>query len=229
MGIIYDEYEKRNLDKINAQQNDYQKQRNDAANSYISQYNDSIDTAEKPTEDNLRHQIGDVPGQFRDQFDANAVQKLIGQRQVEESMANMGLSRSGLDTAAQTGLAARQNTADAATRLKQQAAIDALNQALLEAQAKAAAQKQSQAASVLNQVAVDNMNNYRTLYQNALNNASSQYQTDVQSDWQQRQMAQERELADKQRAESARESDQSMKYKYDTLNYQKEQDKKKYQ
>lgn len=228
MAINYDDYEKQNLDKINAQQDVYKNQRDDAAKQYIDRYNESINAAEKPTEDNIQHQIAQVPGQFSDQYDANAVQKLIGQRQVEEAMANMGLSNSGLDAAAQTGLATQQNAADAATRLKQQAAVDSLNQALIQAQAQAAAQKQAQAADVMNQTAVDTMNNYRTLYQNAVNNALSRYQTDEQSDWQQRQLSQERDIADRQRAENAREADQNIKYKHDALNYQKEIDKKRF-
>lgn len=91
---------------------------------------DSIKKAAQ-TADILK-KMNDEKNQCQSQYDANAVQKLIDQRQAEEAMANMGLTGSGQSLEAEKGAEAKQKSADAEIRKKQKAEEDSLHRSLME-------------------------------------------------------------------------------------------------
>ena len=89
-----------------------------------------------------------LPSQYQSLFDANAVQELVGRRQVQEAMANMGLTDSGLNRTQQTALSVQRGNADASVRLAQQQKTQELQDKISQLVENAAAQKQQQEASI---------------------------------------------------------------------------------
>lgn len=98
--------------------------------SFGSSLSDSIKKAADTA--GILKKINDEKNQYQSQYDADAVQKLIDQRQVEEAMANMGLAGSGQSRAAQEGAEEKQKNADAEIRKKQKAGEESLHQSLIE-------------------------------------------------------------------------------------------------
>lgn len=95
-----------------------------------------------------------LPQYYQPYFDANAVQHLVNQRQLEERMANLGLTDSGLNRTQMTALTVQKQNTDAAYNQRKQAAIKSLDDQI--AQIKASGQLQLQS----NLLALDQ--NYQT-------------------------------------------------------------------
>ena len=88
------------------------------------------DTAKKQTDiinENYGAQIKEAQTAYDDQYRANAVQKLVNERQVAESMANSGLTNSGLNRTQQTAIQLSYANSRAEIDRKRQSAIDTLN------------------------------------------------------------------------------------------------------
>ena len=88
--------------------------------AYIASNNSAVDqstaAALKPYETRMEQ----LPEEYRKQYDYNAVEELVRQKQVAETMANLGLTDSGLNRTQQTAIAVSRGNADAAARLSQQ-------------------------------------------------------------------------------------------------------------
>lgn len=98
--------------------------------SFCSSLSDSIKKAEDTS--GILKKMNDEKNQYQSQYDADAVQKMIDQRQVEEAMANMGFAGSGQSRAAREGAEAKQKIVDAEIRKKQKAGEESLHQSLIE-------------------------------------------------------------------------------------------------
>ena len=95
-------------------------QRKKSDDEVIQQINAAIDRATASSTNPYKTQMEQLPSQYQSLFDANAVQELVGRRQVQEAMANMGLTDSGLNRTQQTALSVQRGNADASVRLAQQ-------------------------------------------------------------------------------------------------------------
>lgn len=84
------------------------------------------DEQEKVTTDTYNTQISDTETAYEDSYRENAVQKLINERQVAESMANMGLTDSGLNRTQQTAVQLSYANNKAKLDRQKQAQVDAL-------------------------------------------------------------------------------------------------------
>ena len=168
MVINYDDYEKKQLDKAKGQQSQYANERNQVSQNTYNQIANAIDTSTNAVKEGYQKKIDRLPQEYRSLYDANAVQEAVGRRQLEERMANMGITDSGLNRTQQTALTVQRGNADAIVRAQQQKAADELTQALNEVLANAAAQKQTQAANIFGQGSTDILNNRTSLYNNAL-------------------------------------------------------------
>lgn len=151
------------------------------ANSWINELNSAIDAASKPVIEGMENSKGDVANQYKSVYDANAVQELVNRRQVQETMANMGLTDSGLNRTQQTAIALQRGNADASARMQEQAALDKITQSINEYLAQIASQKQQNSANILGQTNSSISSLEQSLYQNALNNAASQYQAQIEA------------------------------------------------
>lgn len=123
-------------------------QRKQSDDEVIQQINAAIDRATASSTNPYKTQMEQLPSQYQPLFDANAVQELVGRRQVQEAMANMGLTDSGLNRTQQTALSVQRGNADASVRLAQQQKTQELQDKISQLVENAAAQKQQQEATI---------------------------------------------------------------------------------
>lgn len=145
-------------------------QRKQSDDEVIRQINDAIDRATASSTTPYKTQMAQLPSQYQPLFDANAVQELVGRRQVEEAMANMGLMDSGLNRTQQTALTVQRGNADANVRLAQQQKTQELQDKISQLIENAAAQKQQQEATIRGNTS----DWYNTLLSNYYNTAQQQ-------------------------------------------------------
>ena len=79
--------------------NNLKEQRTQADEAFIKQVQDAIDKSTASAAKPYQTQIEQLPSQYQKLYDTNAVQELVNRRQVQETMANMGLTDSGLNPA----------------------------------------------------------------------------------------------------------------------------------
>lgn len=212
----YDEYEKKQTQKAKEQQAAYETDRNKARDEQINKINEAYDAAIKPQIDYTQSEIDALPQKYQALYDANAVQELVSRKNVEEAMANMGLTDSGLNRTQQTAISVMRGNSDNAVRLQQQEAARQLEQRLAEIIANATSQKQQTSANIIAQAAADALNNRTSLWNTALSNASSLYNTDYQAELERKRLAEQAEQArlereaENERAEAEREAQASL-------------------
>ena len=209
----YEEIKKQQLAEAEQQQAQYEASRNKNAQDYYGQIEKAIDTALEPTKQGIQQQIDATPRQYRSLFDANAVQQRVNERLLQERMANMGLTDSGLNRSQMTALSAQRGNADNAVRMQQQDAIDKLNQQLAEIMAQASANKQQQSANIFAQAANDVLGNRSNLWQSAASNAASVYNAELEREAAAAQLAAQQAYQAAQLAEQQRQFNEELKYK----------------
>ena len=158
----------------------------DINNQYVQGQQAAVDTSTAAQTAIVEQQKAALPEAYRDLYDANAVQQLVGERQVAERMANLGLTDSGLNRTQQTALAVQRGNADADVRRQERQAAQQLEQQLLQIRADAEAQKQQIATSANADLATrqyELQSNLRDYYDNlAQSTATSLYNADVQAE-----------------------------------------------
>lgn len=96
-------------------------------NKQIAAVNETAEKNKQIITDNYNAQISDAEISYDDKYRVNAVQKLINERQVAESMANSGLTNSGLNRTQQTAVQLSYANNKAQLDRQKQSAIDNLN------------------------------------------------------------------------------------------------------
>lgn len=91
-----------------------------------------VDQQIQSAEQKVSAGIADADARYRDVVDTAAVQRELDRRQIQETMANMGLGRSGLNATQQTAVQLSAGNKMAAASLQRQAAVDSLKQSLAE-------------------------------------------------------------------------------------------------
>lgn len=92
----YDDYYKANLangQKRLDEENAAAKKRNE---ELMRQIGEAIDQSAGEQENTYQQSIDAAPSRFQSAYDANTIGELIGRRQLQESMANLGLTDGGL-------------------------------------------------------------------------------------------------------------------------------------
>ena len=159
--------------------NNLKEQRTQADEAFIKQVQDAIDKSTASAAKPYQTQIEQLPSQYQKLYDTNAVQELVNRRQVQETMANMGLTDSGLNRTQQTAIAIQRGNADAAARLEQQQKTQELQDKIAQLIESGAAQKQQQEAAIRNDSANWYNNLLGDIYNNSVNMGYNQYNTDV--------------------------------------------------
>ena len=159
--------------------NNLKEQRTQADEAFIKQVQDAIDKSTASAAKPYQTQIEQLPSQYQKLYDTYAVQELVNRRQVQETMANMGLTDSGLNRTQQTAIAIQRGNADAAARLEQQQKTQELQDKIAQLMESGAAQKQQQEAAIRNDSANWYNNLLGDMYNNAVNMGYNQYNTDV--------------------------------------------------
>ena len=148
--------------------------------AYIAANNSAVDqstaAALKPYETRMEQ----LPEEYRKQYDYNAVEELVRQKQVAETMANLGLTDSGLNRTQQTAIAVSRGNADAAARLSQQEKTQELQDKMDQLKATGEIQKQQTAAEVKanSQAWLNNLQS--AAYENAVNRGTALYEAEQQ-------------------------------------------------
>lgn len=165
----YDDYYKANLangQKRLDEENAAAKKRNE---ELMRQIGAAIDQSAGEQENTYQQSIDEAPSRFQSAYDANTIGELIGRRQLQESMANLGLTDSGLSRTQDTALTVARQNADASTRADQTEYVNKLKSAIDTVRANAAAQKAEK------QIALDTERDswYRQAIAQMQNNAQS--------------------------------------------------------
>lgn len=171
----YDEYYRANLE--NGQQrldeeNAAAKKRNE---ELMRQIGAAIDQSVGAQENTYQQSIDAAPSRFQSAYDANTIGELIGRRQLQESMANLGLTDSGLSRTQDTALTVARQNADASTRAGQTEYVNKLKSAIDMVRANAAAQKAEK------QIALDTERD--SWYRKAIAQMQSDAQTAAAKAW----------------------------------------------
>lgn len=189
----YDEYYRANLK--NGQQrldeeNAAAKKRNE---ELMRQIGAAIDQSAVAQENTYQQSIDAAPSRFQSAYDANTIGELIGRRQLQESMANLGLTDSGLSRTQDTALTVARQNADASTRAGQTEYVNKLKSVIDTVRANAAAQKAEK------QIALDAERD--SWYRKAIAQMQSDAQTAAAKAWEADQTyAAEKYKADKEAA-----------------------------
>lgn len=171
----YDEYYRANLE--NGQQridevNAAAKKRNE---ELMRQIGAAIDQSAGAQENTYQQSIDKAPSAYQKLYDANTIGELIGRRQLQESMANMGLTDSGLSRTQDTALTVQRQNADATVRADQTEYVNKLKSAIDTVRANAAAQKAEK------QIALDTERD--SWYRKAIAQMQSDAQTAAAKAW----------------------------------------------
>lgn len=114
----------------------------------IDQIGDSIDRQANAASQGYQSRIDNAQQEYQPLYDRNALQELVTRRQVEESMANLGMTDSGLNRTQQTAIGLQRGNADAQVRRDQQAYVQQAQQAIDQIMAEAASQKMQNESSI---------------------------------------------------------------------------------
>ncbi len=98
--------------------------------TYITGQNEIIDAAADNSIRKVQQQIDEAPGVYQSDFDRNAIAEMVNRKKLEESMANMGLTDSGLNRTQQTALSVQKGNADAATHKSMREYVNKLENAI---------------------------------------------------------------------------------------------------
>ena len=174
----YDEYEVDQLIKSQKQSDDYAAQRkaqaDEAAKTSDGVYDAALETAQRNAEASKKA----TESGYRQMYDANAVQELVARRNVEEAMANMGLTDSGLNRTQQTAISLQRGRADYQTSQQKQSAIDAIMRELDNYRTQNNAEKTAASRDIYAQADADILNYRQNADAAARQNAASLYAAD---------------------------------------------------
>ncbi len=121
---------------------------------------------------NAQTQKKDVASTYRELYDENAVNQYVSERRVAESMANLGLTNSGLNRTQQTAIALTRGNADSRTRVAEQMAIDSIEQSLKSGLAQNKARLDDYSSQLDEQLTKSSEERYEDAY----SDASKEYQ-----------------------------------------------------
>ena len=171
----YDDYYKANLangQKRIDEENAAAKKRDE---ELMRQIGAAIDQSAGEQENTYQQSIDEAPSRFQSAYDANTIGELIGRRQLQESMANLGLTDSGLSRTQDTALTVARQNADASTRADQTEYVNKLKSAIDTVRANAAVQKAEK------QIALDTERD--SWYRKAIAQMQSDAQTAAAKAW----------------------------------------------
>ena len=166
----------------------YKQKVTDPYNKEAQKYKDIYDTAVADIDKNIdaqkaaadaqaKKQLNNADKKYRRQYDANAIQEIVDQKALNERMANLGLSKSGLNATQQTAIALARGNRDASTTASHNQFIDDTNLALQKVYADAEADRASKKLAAQQQYA-DDLNatkqGYEKLYNDYLNQQAKQ-------------------------------------------------------
>jgi hypothetical protein len=149
MAKTYDEWskekEKEKKDKFDAVQA--------AGDEAVASYNKQADQNVAEATADIEEQKKETAASYEERYSQNAVQQLVNERYLQERMANLGLTDSGLNRTQMTALQLQRGRADYETGEKKRGAIQSLEDSLAEYKKSVEADKAENKLKVENSVA----------------------------------------------------------------------------
>lgn len=159
---------------------------NQSTQEYIDRMNESYDKSIANQKASTDYAINSLDTQYQKNYDDNVVQAAINRRQIQESMANNGLTDSGLNRTQLTAVQLAKANADNAYTQQKNAAANTLRSQLQQYLINVDQQKLQNEAQARKENADRNISNFNSWYQslnnNAFSGATSKYGTDVGSE-----------------------------------------------
>ena len=168
------DYDKKNKSKYTQDVNKKIQEMTELSNKNLASSQSLIDTSTNSAVSQVNKQKEALPQQYQSYFDSNAVQHLLNQRQLEERMANLGLTDSGLNRTQMTALTIQKQNTDAAYNQKKQQAINTLDNRISQIIEEGKLKKDELAINAQSQLDT-NIYNYRTSAQNKYDSDRSNY------------------------------------------------------
>lgn len=147
----------------------------------ITNQNAVIDSAAQNTTAQYQKTIDEAPKRFAGQLDDNYIDELVARKNLENSMADMGLTDSGLNRGQQTAISVMRGNADAKTRQQQQDFVSAAQQAIDQVLAEAEREKTSYANEINTGVEDYLAQLWATVQQNSQASATSRFNAQEES------------------------------------------------
>lgn len=157
------------------------RKRKEADEKLKAQIDASIDAAAASSSAVYEREIEQAPLDSRAQYDANAMREAITRKQIEESLANMGMTDSGLSSSMHTALAVQRSRADNDVRVSEQRRIQAAQSAIDEIMASAATRKGENAIEIDRATSEWEQNAALEMQNSAMTAGASAYAADVKA------------------------------------------------
>ena len=125
--------------------------------------------------------IADAPLQSRALYDQNALDEAVNRKKIQETLANMGMTDSGLSSSMHTALTVQKSRADNQVRANQYQTVRAYESAIDQILADTEAQKASAAIEIDQGVADYRIERKAQAETNATNTATSMYNAEVEA------------------------------------------------
>ena len=154
-----------------------------ANDEYLTGYDSSVDTQTATTTAAYQQQIDAAPAMSRPLYDANAIDEAINRKKVQEGMANMGMTDSGLSSSMQTAMAIQKSNADHQVRQQERAYVQDLETAISNVIAQGESAKQAERARINKATADYYANGIANISNSAATAASDMVATDWDNTW----------------------------------------------
>lgn len=145
------------------------------------QVNATIDKSAAAQTGVYQQEIENAPLESRALYDKNALEEAVNRKKIQESLANMGMTDSGLSSSMQTALTVQKSRADNSVRVAEQQRISAAKSAIDQILANAEAQKASEAISIDTARAEWGRNQRQNIEAQAVQSATSMYNAEVEA------------------------------------------------
>lgn len=125
-----DDYYKKYLESAKANVNSAYDTKKEGTEKSIREFNETTDAAAQKTAGNYQEQIDTADKTFREEYDKNELNRLVEQKKLQESMANAGLTDSGLNRSQMTALSVMKGKADSRTDKQKRDYVTELQKAI---------------------------------------------------------------------------------------------------
>ena len=177
--VSYDEFLKTAQQEAEEQQRAYAAARQQRAQDTVSALTAATAREQGVLQQKYRADAAKTEEGYRALYDENAIRERVAQLNVEEAMANMGLTDSGLNRTQQTAISATRMRADAQTSAEKQAALDALLLSLHDSLARSQQTLLERSADAYTSAEQDVEKNAQSLFAGATARAKTQFDADV--------------------------------------------------
>ena len=163
-----------------AEENIAQRKKDDA--TLKEQINATLDASAESQASVYRQEIAQAPLDSRVLYDQNAMQEAVNRKKIAESLANMGMTDSGLSSSMQTALTVQKSRGDNSVRAAEQQRIRAAESAIDQIFANNEQQKAAKSIEIDQATADYALAQKQTAEQNATQTATALYNAEVEAE-----------------------------------------------